>query len=913
MTAPSNQPAPAGASLRATYRLQLTPSFTLADARKAVPYLARLGASHLYLSPIWEAAPGSTHGYDVVDHSRVREELGGLAGYYELVAEARANGLGVVLDIVPNHVGIEGGRHAWWRDVLRFGQASPFAPYFDIDWIGRPGTRPGVVVFPVLGAPFGQTLESGELRLDFDGEELVVRYWEHSFPVSPRTYVAALELPPASLFETDPEPFAQLVRLLQDLEVAERDAALALVAEFGRLVQANPPVAAWLERALTAANGQQGDPASFDRLEALLSAQHYRLAYWRVSSEEINYRRFFDINTLAGVRVEYDPAFEASHALVARLCAEGLVDGLRVDHVDGLNDPADYLRRLTVVACGTREVPVWVEKILGEDEQLPAWPVAGTTGYEFLGATARLFLDRAGLAQLGRTYDEFTGVPHDFDEIAFEARREIADRAFDGEVTGLALELHRIGEQHRHYRDNTVRSLRDALVSLLASLPVYRLYMGGEESRPEDREVLLGAAQAALERDPGVTPQAMEQLTSVLLDTTGELPPAEVVRRRAFVRRFQQLSSPVMAKGMEDTAFFRYSRLLAQNEVGASPAAPTLAPSVAHEWFARRAERWPLALSATTTHDTKRSEDARARLMVLSEMPGDWRREVRRWARTNRRWKTKDAGGALRPGAETEYYLYQTLVASWPGAASAGYLERIQEHMRKASREAKLETSWVEPDERWERALETFVARVLDPARAPRFHAWLSSFVERLLPAARINTLAMVALKCLAPGVPDFYQGSERELLTLTDPDNRVPVDFDALAAELDAGGCRRSPSGANEKLWLTARLLDLRHRYPGALAGGYEPLEFGGELAGRLFGFIREGGGQALAVVLPRLVAASLDETGNLPGPALRNTTAGLPVGSWRSALGGEAEPATLEALAAFPVAVFVREEARS
>lgn len=889
--------------MAATYRLQLSPSFTFRDAARVVPYAASLGVSHLYLSPIFESVPGSTHGYDVTDHGTIRGELGGMAGFAALVEAARAAGLGIVLDIVPNHVGVAGGRHPWWRDVLRFGQASRFAPFFDIDWKPRPQRPGGVLVVPVLGRPFGESLEAGELIPAFDGSEIVVRYFDHSFPLAPATYVSFLGVPPPGIAPgcKDAAAVPSLAAAL-DRMGGDHDDARGGLAEFARIIAREPTLKAWLGSRLQLLIGTTGDPASWDALDELLGRQHYRLAYWRVSAEEVNYRRFFDINDLAAIRQEHGEVFRATHELVARLWRDGLIDGLRVDHVDGLYDPARYLESLQEIAPGA---PVWVEKILAHGEELPShWPIAGTTGYDFLAMAGGLFVDHAAEPAMTAIYETFTGQRETFAEVAEYARVQVAEASFSGELTVLAAELHGLAGRDRRYRDVTLGSFRDAIETLLATFPVYRTYLEGDDVRPGDRELLADAASRAALLEPAIPPQAFAFLLRVLLLETepGRDTAEDRLRWVHFRRRFQQISGPVMAKGVEDTSFFRYNRLLALNEVGVHPDRFATPVHEFHAWAAARARRWPLTLNATSTHDTKRSEDARTRLSVLSERPAEWGREVRAWARLNDRYRNAGA-----PDAITEYYLYQSLVASWEGEASPAYVDRIAAHMTKAAREARVHTSWTSPSATFEEALEHFVRAVLDARRSGRFLARLHRWVESLRPAAEINSLALVALKCLVPGIPDVYQGCERPFFALTDPDNRRAV---AFSGEVPGDPCCPHRF-AEAKPWLTARLLRLRAAMPSVFLGDYRPIGCRGADADCIVAFERSDGERHVVAAVPRLASRYLDGEGRL---ALPRTLISLPPGSrWTDWLGGSelvpAEEVDLAPLLArVPVVVLVR-----
>ncbi|MGE5596246.1 MAG: malto-oligosyltrehalose synthase [Hyphomicrobiales bacterium] len=902
----------------ATYRLQMHRGFGFAEARALLPYLEDLGISHLYLSPIFTARPGSEHGYDVIDHNQVNPELGGLTGLYELGEELVARDMGLVLDIVPNHVGI-GGSNPWWRDVLRYGQQSRFAPYFDIDWDAQPQLATGVLVIPVLGKPFGRALEDGELKLDLDDGEIVVRYWNHVLPIAPQRYGELIGLPPVELRDglRDPAAFANLVDLLEELPRADPERSEVLLGRWKELVASEPGLERFLRGVFEQVNGRVGDPASFDRLERLLLSQHYRLADWRVSGEELNYRRFFDVNDLAGIRVEREDVFEAVHGLLFQLVERGLVTGVRVDHVDGLYDPAQYLERLQArLAEAARAhtpdgIPIYVEKILEGSEELDgSWPVAGTTGYEFLARVDGLLVNPGSRVSMDATYRRFTGSNPRLDRISYHARLELSESAFAGEINVLALQLHRIAQRHRLHRDNTLRSLQQAIRGVLASFPVYRTYVTGD---PRDDEYLREALDLARRHDPGLSEGALDFLARVLL-LDEEVDEDERARRVHFRRRFQQLSGPIMAKGLEDTSLYRYNRLISLNEVGGDPARLGIPPDEVHRWFAARAERWPHAMSASSTHDTKRSEDVRARIHVLSEAPDEWRREVLTWQRLNERHRG-EAGGEAAPSPNLEYYLYQTLVGTWqPDSPTAEYRERMRTHLTKAMREAKVETSWTQVNEAYESASLAFLDAILDRRRAGAFQRRLRRFVDRIRAAGELNARTGLVLKALAPGFPDFYQGTECEALTLTDPDNRRPVDFEASARLLRRVERRQpdllSPAG---KLWLSQRLLRLRCSHAQALAGGYEPVPLAGSAQNHLFAFRRIGDGSEVVAIVPRLTLALMHESGRIAPGAWGDTRIAVGSGAWCETLGGQriatdGELLAGELLAERPLAILVR-----
>jgi len=854
---------------RATYRVQLHAGFGFDDVARVAPYLAALGVSHVYCSPYLQAAPGSLHGYNVVDHSRLNEELGGEAAFERMVAVLAEAGLSHMVDVVPNHMAIDpAGANAWWWDVLENGQSSRWASFFDIDW--GAGDR---VLLPVLGDHYGRVLEAGDLRVARDGGSFSLGYFEHVFPVSPRTLdellgaageaagsdelvsigVALGRLPPATA--TDRESVDERHR---DKEV--------LRGRLARLLEESPEAAACVADEVAALNGDH------DRLDGLVARQNYRLAFWRIAGQELDYRRFFDVPELIALRVEDDRVFAESHDLLLKLVAEGKVDGLRIDHPDGLRDPVGYLRRLP------DGVYVVVEKILEAGERLPgSWPVAGTTGYDFLNRVGGLFVDPAGEKPLTEFYAEFTGEEAGFGAVAYEARLQVMREALAADldrVTALAVA---VCERHRCHRDYTRRELREALRELAARFPVYRTYVvPGQAPRPEDVAVLSAAAA-----ETGLDADLLGFLSGVLLGQVNG--PGEVEADLAL--RFQQFTAPVVAKGVEDTAFYRYLRFVALNEVGGDPSRFGVGVDEFHAANTEAAARWPGTMLSTSTHDTKRSEDVRARLAVLSEIPGEWAAAVSRWSGRN------GARHGPPPDRTTEYLLYQTLVGAWPLSA-----ERATAYLTKAIKEAKRQTSWVAPDQQYEAEMCRFAEAVVGDSE---FVADLEAFLAPVVEAGRVNSLAQTLLKLTSPGVPDLYQGTELEDLSLVDPDNRRPVDFDERRRLLAAGRRDGAP-----KLWLVARALAARkRRYPSAFAPGaaYRPVAAAGERAGHVVAYVR--GDDDVVVAVPRLVHG-LGGWGD--------TALALPPGRWGDELGGgrwwEGQVAMADLFAEFPVALLGR-----
>ncbi|HEX6186306.1 MAG TPA: malto-oligosyltrehalose synthase, partial [Pyrinomonadaceae bacterium] len=804
-----------------TYRLQFNREFTFEQARALADYLAELGVTDYYSSPVLKARAGSVHGYDIVDHTQVNPEAGGEEQLVNLLQSLRERGMGFLVDVVPNHMSIVTSENVWWQDVLENGPGSAFARYFDIDWNPPNPTLKGRVLLPILGDQFGRVLERRELRVAYRDGAFFLNYWETQLPVAARSSTLvlglALEGARARLGDADPQvlELESINTALENLPPrTETDPAVlrarrrekeVVRRRLSTLVKESNEVRAAVHDALARINGAKGRPESFDLLEELIGRQAYRLSFWRVASDEINYRRFFDVNELAAVRVEERPVFTAVHEVVLRLIRRGLVTGLRVDHVDGLLDPLKYLADLQREAArgdskkrdggdggGDREgtaAPFYVvvEKILGHDELLRReWPVQGTTGYEFMNLLNGVFVDDANAQALRELYAEFAGSRVKFSDLVYECKRLILRAAMSSELYVLSRRLTRLAEWRRETRDFTQNSLHHALTETIACFPVYRSYIRRTQDSvsPDDRLNINAAVRAAKRRNPARDASVFDFIASLLLlrdpkRTTAQ----ERAERRDFVLRFQQLTSPVTAKGLEDTAFYRFYPLASLNEVGGEPALIGVPLERFHERNRDRQETWPHALSATSTHDTKRGEDTRARINVLSEIPEEWNRALHRWREMNRTRKAR-LDGAEAPDANEEYLVYQTLVGTWPTAplddeSRADYTRRLQEYIRKALKEAKQHTSWINPNEEYERAVSDFVASLLDPSVSGNFIHDFGEFQKLTTRAGLLNSLSQTLLKACAPGVPDFYQGTELWAFTLVDPDNRRPVDYE--------------------------------------------------------------------------------------------------------------------------------------
>jgi len=1003
----------------ATYRLQFHAGFTLRDALALVPYFDSLGVTHLYASPLLTARPGSTHGYDIIDHNRLNPEIGTEADLAALTSALRERGMGLILDVVPNHMCVTSG-NAWWADVLEHGPSSPFAGYFDIAWYDSPRIpMHGRLLLPVLGEPYGQVLEAGQLKPSFKYGGFFVSYWEAVFPLDPRTYDQILTPALAVLREqlgSDSPDVIELQSILRAIRYLppREEADLTRLAEgraecgvikrrLSELVGKSKPADDAIAAAVEKLAGTPGDPASFAALDTLLEAQAYRVSFWRVASDEINYRRFFDINELAALSTEREDVFRAVHRKWMEWAASGYADGFRIDHPDGLFNPKQYLDRLQTyfllavaehllaekpeeydgamlprderelleilarvvpaplpvgkeksgsipvterpappTAESTPPVPLYVvvEKILGEGESLqPDWVCDGTAGYEFVTAVNRLFVDPAGEASLTAAYERFTGRNESFYEAAHNGKSLILDSSLASELWSLAHQLDRIARLDRRSRDFTPSGIRGALREVIACFPVYRSYVDGGASA-NDKSAVGRAIHRARKRNPTLGKPLFDFIRdTVLLKDSPSGPATEEYRQlqRQFAGKFQQVTAPVTAKGVEDTALYIHNRLVSLNEVGGEPARFGWPPERVHKFLTERGATQPGGLSPLSTHDAKRSEDVRARVNVLSELPDEWGAAVEQWSTLNRGHKTEFTETEPAPDANEEWYLYQTLIGVWEGTPTPEFVARLQAHMKKALCEAKVHSSWINPDAEYESAVANFVQKILDPAVSGEFLAKLSAFAERVAFFGRVNSIAQTVIRCAAPGVPDTYQGTELWELSLVDPDNRRPVDYDPRTAwmnELDQsakrprGLCRlalelsKSLTDPRAKLFATSRVLRCRRAYSSLFAkGNYIPLPTTGTHADNLFAFARVHNLEAAVVAVPRLVT-KLVPTANRPplGRKVWGDTAvslpdGMPHGLYHNVLTGErvelsdAPTSAAELFGVFPAAVLIRE----
>lgn len=979
----------------ATYRVQFHKGCTFREVTAIVPYLHALGISDLYASPFLEARPGSLHGYDIVNHTAINPEVGTLDELRALRAELRSRNMGLIADVVPNHMATDPRLNAWWQDVLENGPSSAFAGYFDIDWTPLKPDLANKVLLPVLGDQYGTVLENGQLVVSYEDGAFWLDYYEQRFPIAPRTYsqilsprLDELQLRLGSEHEEVLELFSILTSIRNLPPRTETDEGLLaerrrekeiIKRRLHELASRSPEIATFVADSLRFINGQAEDPRSFDPLDKLLQDQAYRLSYWRVASDEINYRRFFDINDLAALCTESPLVFADTHRLLFELLDEGTVTGLRIDHPDGLYDPwryfcqlqeARYLRlcraalsefaselpplsdddrllleqrlvelwRAAVLIPGSplaRPLFVVVEKILAPEEPLPEdWPVHGTVGYEFLTLNNGLLVDPAGLRPLSSFYERFSGQSPDFEELAYLCKRLIVRMSMAGELNVLGDRLDRISERNRQTRDFTLNSLTSALQEVIACFSVYRTYVQPDHLLERDVHYIERAVAKAKRRNPAMSSLIFDFIRDTLLlrhrDNADE---EERQDLQQLAGKFQQLSGPIMAKAVEDTAFYRFNRLVSLNEVGGEPAAFGASTAAFHRFNQARLPRWSHSLNASSTHDTKRSEDVRARISVLSEIPREWREKVQSWARTHRRLKA-EVDGKEAPSRNAEYLLYQTLIGLWPDTLPTAderdvLVDRLQRYVLKVEREAKVHTSWISPDDAYEAAFRRFVAELFVPDRRRSFLGDLHDFAGKVAEHGRWNSLSQLLLKITTPGVPDFYQGTESWNLTLVDPDNRQLVDFathsrdlSALTTEMAAeltGSTGETAltdwltqpgdahADASQSPAFTQRLLDSRldgriKRFVGLLGiharrkfgnllttGDYLPLETTGTFADCVVAFARQDLGRMAIVIVPRLTVKVTGFGGPPPiGDLWQDTAVMLP------ATNGEGDGAT-------------------
>jgi (1->4)-alpha-D-glucan 1-alpha-D-glucosylmutase len=896
----------------ATYRVQLHAGFTFRQLGEIVPYLHELGISDIYASPIFRASPGSTHGYDVCDQNEVNPELGGIEGLMQVSALLQERGMGLLVDFVPNHMGIEGPHNWRWLDVLEHGRLSRYASFFDIHWNPRQATLHDRILVPMLHDFYGRVLEEGGIQLQYADMGFWVVYGSLRFPLSPDSYGTILDR--LAWFKNPGTPVAQKLEQMavqfrvhpdpiegETMEAAqertrERD---TLRHELTRLIDAENLMDD-LQQVLKALNGTPGNASSFNTLHDILEAQHYRLAFWKSGTHEINYRRFFAVDTLIGLHMERQEVFDDTHRLLQYLLGKGVVTGVRIDHIDGLWDPAHYLQRLANLAPPERQPTyVLVEKILTEREMLPTdWSVHGTSGYEFTGSLINLFIDLRNEEAFTSIYREFAGMTLDPHEQAYELKLFIMEEMFPNAIDTLVEDLELQVKSDRRWRDWTGNDLRLALSRIVACLSVYRTYRRvGHKMSAADIAVVERATAAALRRNPSSDPLPFHFVRDVW---TGLYPDAQAdpgMKKWAdeWVCKLQQYTGAIMAKSIEDTFFYRYVRLFGANEVGHHPAEFGLPVATFHEDNAKRLQLWPANMLGTSTHDTKVSEDVRTRLFALSELPDRWADALRQWSECNRPGKTR-IGDAPAPDANEEYLLYQILLGAWPldeAQVDDTFRERIRAYMRKALSESKANTNWAVPNEPWMKATCDFIDTLLDREKSPKFWETFTPFAADLAWRGMLLSLVQVVLKLTSPGVPDIYQGCELWDFSLVDPDNRRPVDYAprpaAVRSALDTPFPKllESWKDGRIKLRLVRDLLTHRRSFPALFGrGAYVPLKLEGAQADRFVAFVRQDGAEQLLVVAAIRLGPEPDPTRMGEG-----TDVLLPTGSteWTSLLGGQ------------------------
>ena len=894
-----------------TYRLQFNRDFTFQQATQLLPYLSQLGVSHVYCSPYLKARAGSPHGYDIIDHNSLNPEIGSPEDFDVFCNSLKSYGMGQILDIVPNHMGIMGADNEWWLDVVEHGQASIYADFFDIDWHPMKVELQGKLLLPILAKRYGLAMEEGDFNLAFDEINgcFSIWYYQHRLPLNPSDYPCLLkhryEFLTAHLHpeNSDYQELASLITAFENLpenqtntreKMLERHRDSALLKRRLATLAANcPDVMTMLQETVKDYNGTPGEPASFQALHQLLEIQSWRLADWHVASDEINYRRFFDVNDLAALRMEDSRVFDMTHQLVFDLIANDQVNGLRIDHPDGLYNPTQYFERLQertgLNVVDGRKLYVVVEKILAFAEPLrDDWDVQGSSGYEFCNLLSRLLVDPQGEDILSKTYHHFIGEKSDFKRLVYEAKRQIMEHAMASEINVLAGQLSRICESNPLTRDYTYNNLRTALIEVISYFPVYRTYIRQDHVDSLDRRYVQWAVALAKKANRKRDVTIFDLIANILLlDDISEKEEGEQSVLVAFAMKFQQVSSPVMAKGLEDTAFYQYHRLISLNEVGGDPSNFSVSLTEFHAENSQRLARWPHSMLNTSTHDSKRSEDVRMRINVLSENPAEWQRQLTQWKTINQHRKIR-LEQCMVPSRNDEYLLYQTLIGTWPlqdmdDAAYEHFVQRIENYMLKAVREAKQHTSWINPVPEYEQALCSFIQLLLHQGDRNLFLNEFLPFQRSVARWGMFNSLSQVLLKLTAPGVPDLYQGNELWTFDLVDPDNRRPVDYSLRQRMLDElqqhvavpqpeQGRRvrqllDDMADGRAKLYLTWRVLNVRkHWQPVFQDGDYTPLEVTGPAAQNLCVFVRHSGIERVITIAPRWYSRLARNTEDLP-----------------------------------------------
>jgi (1->4)-alpha-D-glucan 1-alpha-D-glucosylmutase len=927
---------------KATYRIQFNPSFGFQAARDIVFYLADLGISDLYASPIFQARKGSAHGYDVVDQNQISPDLGTESDFEELTSELAKLDLGWLQDIIPNHMAYS-HENTMLMDIFENGQSSDYYSFFDVEWKHPYEGIRGRVLAPFLGAFFGEALENGQIKLVYDDSGLWVTYFDMRFPLRIESYSNIFTHDLGRLknsLGSDHPDFTKLlgvVYVLKNLPSPEENRERYAEIVFAKgmlweLYSTNEQIKEFIDANISIFNGDPGSPLSFNLLDNLLSEQHFRLSFWKVATEEINYRRFFNINELISLKIEDETVFKHTHSLIFRLVKEGKFSGLRIDHIDGLYDPTRYLEALREEAGKTYIV---AEKILEMGEQLPrVWPIQGTTGYDFLNYVNGIFCKRENERKFTSVYSRFSNLKMSIEELVYEKKKLILEKDMAGDVDNIANLLKKASSRDRHGGDITLYGLKMAMVEVMARFPVYRTYVSEEVFRDDDRLYIRAAVDKALQSNPRLMHELQFIRRFLLLELGDYLSEEEKKICVHFVMKFQQFTGPLMAKGFEDTTLYIFNRLLSLNEVGGFPQTLGISSEEFHGFNKSRNDFWPYSLNATATHDTKRGEDVRARLNVLSELPEEWETNIRRWSRINSKKKSR-IDGHKAPDKNDEYFLYQTLVGAFPFGDEdyPAFVERIKSYVIKAVREAKVHTAWLKPDQAYEEACLSFVDRLLETPPQSRFLEEFLSFQKKVAFYGIFNSLSQLLLKITSPGVPDFYQGTELWDFNLVDPDNRRPVDFEqrrALLRDINDGVQRdilsfitellRTKEDGRIKLFLIHKALRARNKHPQVFQEGrYIPLEVDGKFRDHMVAFARNHQKSWAVTVAPRFLVALVNHDEDPLGSEVwRDTHVVLPEGSpgeWNNVFTGEVIGNSKalgigEVLLHFPVALLVAEE---
>lgn len=896
-----------------TYRLQFNSQFTFQHAKEIVDYLCDLGITHFYCSPLLKAKQGSLHGYDITDHSTFNPEVGTKEQFEMLVNTLRDHQMGLICDIVPNHMSVMDSSNKWWVNVLENGPASPYADYFDIDWHPPQKKLQNKLLLPLLEQQYGTALEKQTLKVIYQNGAFFLELPHHNLPTDPKSWNLILE---PLIKRMKPLEFQELKSIATSIHhlpdttetnperVEERHREKEIIKRrLDTLMKENELLQRELLQELEGFNGNSFDPSSFSRLENFLNAQSYLLSFWRVASDEINFRRFFDICEYAGIKTEKREVFEAIHALLFECIENGWIDGIRIDHIDGLWDPEQYLKDLTEKCKlkGKRTTPLYciLEKILIGNEKLePEWPIDGTVGYDILNLLNGVFVSQVNIKAIHEIYRNFTNITANPSELAYRCKKLIMIVSLSSELHMLARSLVHIAEQHRNSRDFTAESLRGALRDIIACFPVYRTYIRASQEKihEEDRHHMMTAISKAKRLNPAINESIFDFLKSLLLlEYPDDLNTEQKEEWQNFIMRFQQLTGPVMAKGIEDTAFYRFYPLASLNEVGNDLYSLGNSVELFHTKIQDRFKTHPHSMSTISTHDTKRSDDVRARINVLSEIPEEWEQALGRWSKFNRIYKEETMKESEIPDSNEEYLIYQTLIGTWPFSpmdkkTHLEYVERIQMYMEKAIKEAKIHSSWVNPSKFYDQQIQQFIEKILDQNSNPFLNDF-KAFIPKISMAGIFNSLSQTLLHLSLPGVPDIYQGSEIWNFTLVDPDNRRPVDFQKRKTILDELNEQKNnpsdlllklmqnPEDGRIKLYLIRTLLKLRQRLPNLfLDGSYIPLQVIGEKENHLIAFARFADQKAVIVIAPRLFIPLMQNNTHIQPEIWKDTAIILP-----------------------------------